>query len=75
MNILDGIKTANIKITKEMQKLSELVKDKSLLLIDRIESYEDIINIDIGDTSLIRSRNIESDLVAFSNSFFITSIF
>ncbi len=29
MNILDGIKTANIKITKEMQKLSELVKDKS----------------------------------------------
>ncbi len=61
MNILDGIKTANIKITKEMQKLSELVKDKSLLLIDRIESYEDIINIDIGDTSLIRSRNIERE--------------
>ncbi len=61
MNILDGIKTVNIKITKEIEKLSATVKDKTLPLIDRIESYEDIISIDVGDTSLIRSRNIERE--------------
>ncbi len=61
MNILDGIKTANIKITKEIQRLSNLVKDKSISLIDRVESFEDIISIEVGDTSLIRSRNIERE--------------
>ncbi len=61
MYLFDGIKTADIKITKEIQKLSDLVKDKSISLIDRVESFEDIISIEVGDTSLIRSRNIERE--------------
>jgi len=62
MNLLDGVKSADIKITKEVSNLSELVKDKTLSMVDRIESYEEIISMEIGDTSLNRARNLEREL-------------
>jgi threonine synthase len=42
-------------------KLSEMVRDKTLSHIDRIESFEDIINIEVGDTPLTRVRNLERE--------------
>ena len=62
MNLLDGVKTAEIKITKEVKSLSESVKDNSLSMVDRIECFEDIISLEIGDTSLNRARNLEREL-------------
>lgn len=62
MNILDGVKSAEIKITKEIKILSEMVKDESLSIIDRLESFEDIMSIEVGDTSLNRARNLEREL-------------
>jgi threonine synthase len=62
MNLLDGVKTAEIKITKEVKSLSELVKDKGLSMVDRLECLEDIISLEIGDTSLNRARNLEREL-------------
>lgn len=62
MNILDGVKSAEIKITKEVKLLSEMVKDPNLSLIDRIESFEDIMSLEVGDTSLNRARNLEREL-------------
>ena len=61
MNILDNVKSANIKITKEVQYLSDMVKDPNLSMIDRVESYEDIMSIEIGDTSLNRARRLERE--------------
>ena len=57
MNLLDGVKSADIKITKEVRALSDMVKDNGLSIVDRIESFEDIMNIEIGDTSLKRARS------------------
>jgi threonine synthase len=62
MNILDGVKSAEIKITKEVQSLSQSVQDPSYNLLDRIEAFEDIISLEIGDTSLKRARNLEREL-------------
>ncbi|MGQ1784787.1 MULTISPECIES: pyridoxal-phosphate dependent enzyme [unclassified Saccharicrinis] len=62
MNVLDGVKTSEIKITQEVNNLSEMLKDTSLSLVDRIESFEDIISLEIGDTSLSRARNLEREL-------------
>ncbi|MFC1887552.1 pyridoxal-phosphate dependent enzyme [Candidatus Cloacimonadota bacterium] len=61
-NLLDGVKSAEIKISLEVQKLSDCVKDRNLSIVDRIESFEDIINMEIGDTSLNRARNLEREL-------------
>ena len=60
-NLLDGVKSAEIKITKEVNSLSDMVKDRKMTLVDRIESYEDIMSLDIGDTSLNRARNLERE--------------
>ena len=59
MNLLDGVKTADIRVTKEVKSLSENVKDRSLSMVDRIECFEDSISIEIGVTSLNRARNPE----------------
>ena len=61
MNILDGIKSVDIKITKEVKYLSDMVKDSGMSIVDRIEAFEDIISIEIGDTSLNRARNLERE--------------
>lgn len=61
MNILDGVRSADIKITKEVKNLSDMVKNPSLSIVDRIESFEDIISIEIGDTSMNRARNLERE--------------
>lgn len=62
ITLLDGASKLGNAISKESKILSDSVKDKSLSLIDRIESFEDIINIEIGDTSLSRARNFEREL-------------
>jgi threonine synthase len=61
-NLLDGVKSAEIKITKEVNSLSEMVKNTNLSMVDRIESFEDIISIEIGDTPLNRARHLEREL-------------
>ena len=61
MNILDGIKSVDIKITKEVKYLSDMVKDSGISIVNRIEAFEDIISIEIGDTSLNRARNLERE--------------
>jgi threonine synthase len=62
LNLLDGVKSANIKITKEVNRLREYVLQKESSIIDRIESYEDIVSIEVGDTSLNRARNLEREI-------------
>jgi threonine synthase len=61
-NILDGVKSAEIKISREVGRLSESVRDPGLSVVDRLEAFEDIISIEIGDTSLNRARNLEREL-------------
>ena len=61
-NLLDGTSIKNFELNKESYKLSELVKDTSLSLIDRMESYEDIIHVEVGDTALHRAKNLERSL-------------
>lgn len=47
------------KIIGEIKELSNIVKDESLQLQERIEAYEDIISSEIGDTAMLRAKNIE----------------
>jgi threonine synthase len=61
MNLKDGVKTSDNKFSSETKKLSELVKDKSKSLVDRLECYEDIINLEIGDTGLTRAKTLERE--------------
>lgn len=61
MTLKDGVKSVEIKVSSETQKLSDFVKDKNKSLIDRLESFEDIINLEVGDTGLSRAKTIERE--------------
>lgn len=59
--MLDGVRPRPIHLTRDVQTLSREVKDESLSVTDRLESLEDIINLEVGDTALTRLRNLERD--------------
>lgn len=59
MTIRDGVKSAENKISKEAMELSSFIKNGSHSIIDRLESYEDIMSLEVGDTSLDRAKHIE----------------
>lgn len=61
MNLRDSVKSSENKVSLESQRLSELVKDKTKSLIDRLESFEDIMNIEVGDTALTRAKALERE--------------
>jgi threonine synthase len=60
MNLKDGGAAKN-QISSEAKKLRELVMYKSKSLVDRLESYENIINIEVGDTGLKRAKTLERE--------------
>ncbi|MBT8290643.1 MAG: pyridoxal-phosphate dependent enzyme [Muriicola sp.] len=61
MNLRDGVKTAENKVSSETRKLSEFVLDKSKSITDRLESFEDILNLEVGDTALNRAKALERE--------------
>lgn len=61
MNLKDGVKTSENKVSTEALELSDFVRDKGKTLVDRLESYEDIINLEVGDTGLSRAKSLERE--------------
>jgi len=61
MNLRDLSNISENKVSKEARALSNIVKDTSNTASDRLIAFEDIMNLEVGDTSLSRSRNIERD--------------
>jgi threonine synthase len=61
MNLLDGAVPDLREVSQETLQLSALARDPSLSMVDRIESFEDIINLEVGDTSITRARNLERE--------------
>jgi threonine synthase len=62
MNLLDLAKNFEVSVSPEARKFSDKVKNTKYPLLDRVEYYEDVMNIEVGDTSLTRARNLERDL-------------
>ena len=61
MNIRDNVTSATNKVSGECRQYSEAVRDTSLSLIDRLEYFEDIINMEVGDSALSRAKALERE--------------
>ncbi|HMQ89091.1 MAG TPA: pyridoxal-phosphate dependent enzyme [Flavilitoribacter sp.] len=61
ITLLDGVVNKEIVVGKETRELSDMVKNPDLSLVDRVESFEDIMSLEVGDTALSRARNIERE--------------
>jgi len=61
LTLLDGANPDVPGVSKEALILSKQVCDPELSLTERIEAYEDIMNMEIGDTSFTRARTLERE--------------
>jgi threonine synthase len=61
MILLDGVRTSDNKVSKEALELSQAIKDPRLSLIDRLEHFEDIMNLEVGDSGLSRAKSLERE--------------
>ena len=59
MNLKDGVKTTSNTVSSETRKLSNFVLNKTKPLVDRLECFEDIISLEVGDTGLNRAKALE----------------
>lgn len=59
---LDGASSQGESIAIESEVQKKIATDRDRPLEDRLEAYEDIIDSQIGDTTLSRARNIEREV-------------
>jgi len=61
-SLLDGASAQIPVITPELADLSKIASDKTRSLEERLESFEIILDSEVGDTNLTRGRNIEREI-------------
>ncbi|MBU2507443.1 MAG: pyridoxal-phosphate dependent enzyme [Bacteroidetes bacterium] len=60
-DLIDGAKSSGFEIIKDLEERKKIIADTSLSIEERFEAFEDVIESEIGDTSLVRARNIERE--------------
>jgi threonine synthase len=60
--LLDGAISQAPIIAPELETQKAIAADNSRPLADRLEAYEDIVDSEVGDTTLSRARNIEREV-------------
>ena len=61
-NILDGATGEAFDVAREVEGLRKIAADPANPIEERLEAYEDIIDSEVGDTSMVRARNIEREM-------------
>jgi threonine synthase len=61
-SLLDGASAQIPVITPELTSLSKIASDKTRPLEERLESFEIILDSEVGDTNFARGRNIEREI-------------
>lgn len=62
LDLIDGASAEISAISKESKPQQDIIRDKESSLEERLEAYEDIIDSQVGDTTLMRARNIEREV-------------
>ncbi|MDB4264663.1 threonine synthase, partial [bacterium] len=59
---MDGANGEAMAVAREVQDQRRISADPNLPLEQRLEAYEDIFDSEVGDTTLVRARNIEREV-------------
>lgn len=59
LDLMDGARGVSSQIVRDVDFQRRISADPDQSVDDRLEAYEDIIDSEVGDTSLVRARNIE----------------
>lgn len=60
--LLDGATSQMPIVAPELETQRRVAADPSRSLPERLEAYEDIMDSEVGDTTLVRARNVEREL-------------
>jgi threonine synthase len=61
-SLMDGATGESLKVIRELAEQRKISADSGLPLDVRLQAYEDIFDSEVGDTSLVRARNIEREV-------------
>jgi threonine synthase len=61
-DLMDGATGQVLEVSKEIESQRRVAADRAYPLEKRLEAYEDIVDSEVGDTSLWRARNIEREV-------------
>jgi threonine synthase len=61
-NLIDGANGEVIAVAREVDQQRKISANHDLPLDDRLEAYEDIFDSEVGDTAMVRARNIEREV-------------
>jgi len=61
-DLIDGATGEGLKVIRELDEQRKVSADSSVPIDARLEAYEDIFDSEVGDTSLVRARNIEREV-------------
>jgi len=61
-DLMDGATGEGLQVIRELAEQRKISADASIPLDERLEVYEDIFDSEVGDTSLVRARNIEREV-------------
>jgi threonine synthase len=60
--ILDGATGEALDVAREVEELRKIAENPGKPIEERLEAYEDIIDSEVGDTAMVRARNIEREI-------------
>ncbi len=63
-DLIDGASGKGLELTNEFEKQRSIISNLSNPLDERLEAFEDIIDSEVGDTAMVRARNIEREVGA-----------
>jgi len=61
-NLIDGANGEATAIAREVNQQRKISANPKLPREERLEAYEDIFDSEVGDTTLVRARNIEREV-------------
>ena len=61
-NILDGAVGEIVNVVREVTEQRKIASDPNQSIDQRLEAFEDIFESEVGDTGLVRARNIEREV-------------
>ena len=62
LNLLDGATSPAPTLTPELETQKAIAADPGRPLEERIEAFEDIMDSEVGDTTMSRARNVEREV-------------
>lgn len=62
LDLIDGAKGEISAVSREVEIQHQIAANSDYPIEERLEAYEDIVDSEVGDTALVRARNIEREV-------------